>query len=356
MSMWAPKSASAPSRLPGASRRQALRVAVTAVTAVAALLCLGARGASAQSPEAPAAFTYDAPTDCPSSADFLRAVLARTGQLSRTDPGGPYALVVSVVRAKAGFTGRLRIETQNAQPLERTLEDGHCGALVEALALLAAMELAPIVSNTPSRARSKPTPTATHRPNQAALLGSQHATPRDGEAAVALSGVAGLQRAPIPGALWTGGVHLAFKHRSHAQRVGVSVYYGQTGLLRFDGGDVRFRWSAARLFGCPFGLKRRTIGLAVAICATAEFGLLRGEPQRANRRQSRNGRWIAPGFGALLSLERAGFLFDLFGGVTRPLQRDTFYFASPQSSAAPEIVNLPPRFGLTAELRLGATF
>lgn len=324
------------------------------LAAIVASCCLHARGAVAQTTDARLAISYAVPAECPSREQFVWAVVARTERVPQQATSGENALTVNVIRTATGFVGDLRLDFGNGQHLERSLEDGQCAALVEALALLAAMELAPVVADTQNRPPPDPRPATTNRQNPAAARAADATVSEQRDYRVALSGVAGLQEAPTPSPLPTFGMSMSMKRTSRVQEIGLSLQYGQTGLLRFDGGDVRFRWLALRLVGCPVGIKRRAF--SVAACATTEFGILRGEPDRARYLQNRNGRWLAPGLGTLLSFEKARFLLEVFGGVIRPLQQDTFYFAGTNGAEQPEVVHVPPKLGICAELRLGTTF
>ncbi|HEY5956966.1 MAG TPA: hypothetical protein VIV60_10455, partial [Polyangiaceae bacterium] len=244
------------------------------------------------------------------------------------------------------------------QALDRTLDDAQCNALVEAMALLVAMEIAPTAAPTgaTSAARTLPRPdvAAGDRHNQdAGTLSTDAAEPRSSRR-LSIAGVVGLQRAPTPGALFSAGVALSSRPRDRFASVGVSLHYAQTGHFASEGGDVRFRWLSARFFDCPIG--RRFAGIGIAACANAELGLLRGEPHRTDHGTSRNGLWLAPGLGVLMSVERRWFVLDAFAGALVPLLRHKFYFAPGESPDGQIVANRPPIIGFASELRVGVTF
>ncbi|HEY5957851.1 MAG TPA: hypothetical protein VIV60_14915 [Polyangiaceae bacterium] len=112
------------------------------------------------------------------------------------------------------------------------------------------------------------------------------------------SAVAALHTSPTPNPLAAFGVNFALTRREPNQHASLWLLYGQTGLEHYTGGDVRFRWVAGRISACPIGLRWK---LSLLPCVVTEAGLLRAEPSNAVAGTTRNGWWLAPGAGALLS-------------------------------------------------------
>jgi len=308
----------------------------------------------AQSAAQPVTISYQAPLQCPSKDELLVAIRVRMQELQKADFDATQAVDVSIVRVTAGFNGQLTIFVDGGQVLKRSLQDSHCGALVEGLALVTAMALAPTVANGQGRTHHALPSAATHQQNLQLSTPPLSITEQPREFDLMLAALGGLQTAPTPENLLSAGVHLALWPRRRAQRLGMSLIYGQTGQLAYSSGQVRFRWLITRIIGCPVGLRHRS--LSVMACGMVEVGLLRGEPQGAVSGTSRNGFWLAPGLGGQTSVQHSGVVLEMFAGVVRPLVRDEFFFAGLGQSAQNETVHHPPALGLVAELRLGTLF
>ncbi len=313
---------------------------------------MGAESAYAQTTDFPVPISYVAPADCPSREELLLALRARTREINKTELAAAQRLSMRIAAQPAGYIGLMTLFNGNDPVLERSLEDNHCGALVEGLALVAAMALTPTVSKGPSHAPASLKSTTPQEPESKApaIDPTQAARQYD----LMLAAVGGMQTSPAPETLLSVGIHLGVKRRNRAQSAGMTVQYGQTDRLHFVGGDVRFRWLVSRIIGCPLGFKHRA--LSIMACGAVEVGLLRGEPANTDQSTVRNGLWLAPGLGAAISMQHGGMVLEMFGGAMRPLVRDDFFFANSVASGSREVVHHPPALGLAAELKFGVLF
>jgi hypothetical protein len=320
--------------------------------------------------------SYEVPLGCPPKQDFQRALGARTPEVRWGGPDAPRQLGVAITQGPSGFRGSLTVSANQEPPVQRTLENPACAALVDALALVASVDLEFALTRRihgveapPTAARGdgqahqsteRPIPGPRASPSRAATWSRNRRdrgepsrrAPRGFEQLVAAVG--GMQTAPTPTLLPTGGLHWGIRLGRRGPHFGVSAHYGQTGLRRYDRGDVRFRWAAARFFGCPLGAER--VPFALFACANAEVGLLRAEPERTLEPTVRNGVWFAPGLGMLGSVWTQVIAAEAFVGLTRPVVRDEFFFASASPSDDKERVHQAPALGPIAELRLGVPF
>lgn len=317
-----------------------------------AALVMGAKASQAQTADYSVPISYLAPAECPSREELLLALRARTRELYKTELDTAQRISIRVAAQAAGYVGLLTIFIGGDPVLERSLEDVHCGALVEGLALVAAMALTPTLGPRPSHAPANPISTTTQEPESKTPILARAETAGHYDLMLAVLG--GLQTAPTPDTLLSAGIHVGLRRRNRAQSVGMSLQYGQTDRLHFLGGDVRFRWLVSRIIGCPLGFRHRA--LAIMACGAVEVGLLRGEPANTDQSTVRNGLWLAPGLGAAMSMQHAGMVLEMFGGAMRPLVRDHFFFAGSAASGSREVVHHPPALGLAAELKLGVLF
>ncbi|HEY5961123.1 MAG TPA: hypothetical protein VIV60_31415 [Polyangiaceae bacterium] len=327
-----------------------------AVGLLAAGLLGGGTGigtACAQTSESNVQIAYYTPVACPSKGDFVASILARERRLLPVTTSSNLLLTVRVVEVRAGFAGTLQLFVDGTLAFERELADVNCAALVEAFALLAAMELHPRNEGV-GAVPTLPVVSAGHQQKRAQETHASTALEGTSEAfGYQLGAVAALQTSPTPEPLFAFGAHAGVVRRVPTQHLGLSLLYGQTGLGHYAGGDVRFRWASGRFMGCPIGISYRQ--LSVLPCAVTEIGLLRAEPTNTIEGTSRNGWWIAPGAGGLLRLQGRWLFIDWFGGIVRPIVRDSFYFAEPASDTK-AVVRIPAVLGLISEFRVGTMF
>jgi hypothetical protein len=291
---------------------------------------------------------YHVSEQCPTRSAFMTALLTRARHIellsadSKEMASGE--LAVTVLETPGQFHGHLRLQTGDSR-MERSVADAHCEALVEALALLAAMEFEPTITQPSNRAAPAMRVSAS-TPNQAQPVNSAVSAERPLHFSVAAVG--GVASAIAPHLLWSAGLHLGVRQLQRS--AGLSLQYGQTPLERFVGGDMRFRWGAARLLGCPLGIQHQTVGLAA--CAIMELGVLRAEPSNTIHGTARNGWWFTPGLGGSGTWRVMGAQAEVLVGLVRPLIRDTFFF----DRTEPESAHRARPLGLATELRIGWIF
>jgi hypothetical protein len=293
----------------------------------------------------PLQIAYQAPGNCPTRNEFAVALAAR---LPQTDPGAFDPTRSTVPRvdvriegSQAQFAGFLQIHVGETVVQRRTVEDQHCAALVEALALLVALEFDKIDGQ-----RAEPGNHAGTATDQQKQADRSRSSARDARYALRLALGAGLDTAPAPRILPSGAVHAFVASTVNPWGVGLSLKYGQTGLERFDGGDVRFRWVDARLYACPYGA--RNSRFALLACGTFDLGQLRAAPENTASPTPRNGWWVSAGLGALAAVRHGNFFLAGFAGVAAPFVRDKYYFARSNG-----VAHQPEWIGLAAELQLG---
>src|SRR5690349_12936814 len=99
-------------------------------------LVSAAREARAQ-PEAPPSLGYDAPTTCPAQDVFVERVRSRLAR-SRARLGAERAIAVQITAGAGRYQGTLSFQA-DGRTTTKTLSDTDCDALVDALALVAAL-------------------------------------------------------------------------------------------------------------------------------------------------------------------------------------------------------------------------
>lgn len=293
--------------------------------------------------------SYFAPASCPTRGEFTSALSVRVSRLALTDDTLNRMLSLSVVESEAGYRGVLRLFVGGTPAFQRVLVDQYCDALIEALALVAAMELRP-----PSQSYSSP-----KAPSKVAdaELNSPGQLVTDDDARrfeFRIAAVVGLDTAPTPAPLVTIGVNGALTTHGGPGHWSISVLYGQTGYGQYSNGEARFRWLSTRFNTCPFGFSQGNFGIFP--CALGEFGLFRGEGRQVADAAGRSSVWLAPGLGLLGLIGIREFSIEGLVGVVRPIVRDRFLFAGATASDRDEDVHRADAFGLVSELRFGRKF
>ena len=99
----------------------------------------------------PVDLRYEAPSGCPTQADFVTAVESRGGQFTPKARGeGARALVVSIRRQGSAFTGSLQVSRFDGVSGAREVQGATCQEVVDALAVVAAIDLRPAQDATPA--------------------------------------------------------------------------------------------------------------------------------------------------------------------------------------------------------------
>ena len=108
----------------------------------------------------PVSLRYEAPAGCPTKQDFVTAVVSRGGQLtSEASEQGARTLSVSIRQQGSVFTGSLQVNRFNSASGVREVQGATCQEVVDALAVVAAIDLRP-AHDAAAAAERKPKPEA----------------------------------------------------------------------------------------------------------------------------------------------------------------------------------------------------
>jgi hypothetical protein len=288
---------------------------------LALLVSLVASSADAAAPVA--AIEYVAPAECPSSADFLAQVAARTAgrwRVRATAGPGDYLVEIRDAGAGAEKTGRVRRGAGGAPSREITAAD--CDDLVKALALSTALSL--------DQAAELPAP-----PISVARAAKAVPPPASWIVGGGVAETSLFEGQTMPAAslfvengrrLWPTGLGL------RRPDVRVAISYARNDLA---GGDrARFALGSGGVTVCPAGAG---LGAAVSLrlCPGAEVGLLSGEGIAVAMPSSSRFLWAAAGAVARLRwAPGARVAVEAQAGLVAPLVRTTFVFEMPRLEVA----------------------
>ena len=130
---------------------------------------------------------YEAPDECPSLSEFIRAIESRGGSLETTSaPLVPArAFAVSIRKGEHGFSAALRVEQRDGSSGVREVRGEDCGEVVDGLAVVAAIALRENQRDEPRSpapeapgTRAEPQPSATAKPVRPRQTESAAPTPR----------------------------------------------------------------------------------------------------------------------------------------------------------------------------------
>jgi hypothetical protein len=125
---------------------------------------------------------YEAPADCPTRTEFLAAVSARGGTFDGPDPdkatGAGRMLAVSIRKQDDGFAGTFQMRGEPWATNKREISGPSCAAVVDALAVVTAIELHPAEARAaPAASSSTPSSGAAPASPDLRLRGSTRAFP-----------------------------------------------------------------------------------------------------------------------------------------------------------------------------------
>ena len=292
---------------------------------------------------------YTAAPGCPSGADFLRAVLARTSRVRRAASGEQArTFQVNIHETDAG---KLSGEFSIAEPQEpeqasdkRAITGDSCREVFDALSLFAALSVDPEALTTPvepvESVEPAPAPLA-HRTTQAAprVSASAPSSPEKTRFHAAVGVDVGALTAGTGTALL---LSEPFLEASMAPARASRVSLAPTLRLAFStvgtdtqttsDGRAHLHWTTLRLDGCPAELEMARSFL-VRPCVAFGAGVLEASGKTIAHPESHTLGWET--IGALFRLEWTPWRFLSFeasAGVDAPLRRDTFYFEPFQPS------------------------
>jgi hypothetical protein len=295
---------------------------------------------------------YAVAEGCPTRKEWAQALDARLSEPLRAHPALE-RLTIEISRERAGdtrdarYTGQLG-SVDDAAGAGRSVSGASCAEVVQALTLIAALELQRAVAPEGGRASAPPedAPSPADDVPSSADDGRGQEALRVGAVAFAL-----LQSGRAP--RWTAdmgaGVSLRWRTESLQPWLLLGAYWGRdempvgprNGLARFE------RWSSY-LVGCPVRFPPQT-PLGVRPCASLEVGRISGQGLRVNDAAESAALLASAGIDVRLEwsiLERLE-LGALFGGVVA-LSRPRFYF-SPEITAL-EVAPGGLRTGVSASL------
>jgi hypothetical protein len=299
---------------------------------------------------------YRAPAGCPSQDEVARR-LSASGSEGR-------AAVIDVRRNATGFSGEL-VLGEGDMRLVRKVDARTCAAVVEALALVVALDREP-ASGEPAPGDAPDPPgevarEAAAEPPAPVIATPTSASPReepahrpspgDGNAHVvvalgaAVSGTSFALGSVLPGAT-------VFFGLASSRGLGDSAWLRPSARLSFgqtlstttasSGVIPEFTLTAASLDVCPISL-RVASRLGIVACGRAEVGALTagaaGDGASATSRLWQGAGALARAQWVLTTSSGARPMIELGGGILAPLQRDRFHFGA---DASAEPVTAPP--------------
>lgn len=300
---------------------------------------------------------YVGPDGC-SSADALAQNIARRAPHARAANAGEDAVTFHVeLDAEGGGSGRLRMTEPDGHATTREVHAANCREASEALTLIAAVLLDPLlaVDDLPARPvpsavsaapmLSKPIPPV---PRAASRSGAHW---RFGAAAGIALGTAVAPRMALVESIE---VHALLVRASWLEPLlALSFNRAAPQGVRVPVGDSSFSWSAARLVACPFAL-RWLEPLTLHVCSLFEAGALRARGQSSEGVRVKVMPWLALGGEARLEWAPVPpLLLQLEAGVTSPLARGRFLF---EPEDAENTAFTVPAAGVRAGFGLGLRF
>jgi hypothetical protein len=310
-------------------------------------------GARAQAPAAVTAeLSYAAAPSCPSEADFVAAVRARTDKVRFvSDPSATQRVSVRLADGAEGPAGMLVISDGERTILHRNLAASTCGEIASALALVAALALDPdaaLEDDAPPPPPPPPPPPAPIEAPKAAPGG-----PRAPRTAIAVGAGAErithvLPRAALAPLVFVDVEPGTANARVLAARLRIGLVGSSTSNDDPRPDSARFAWVALPVQICPVAAQTRSVALLP--CASGEIGLLRARGTDVAEPTTHTRFWSALGLAASVRLRPAdGWTVEATGGVRFPLLRDRFRFDPDERIYSPTVGSA---FGLAVAVRL----
>jgi hypothetical protein len=300
-------------------------------------------GAQAPSPARALHLEYQAFPGCPDAARFLAHVSARAGAVRAAEDGESARMFrVTVRRAGARAEGELRADDDDAP---RRLEAPTCSAVVEGLALVAAVMLE--ADAAPPKADPVPSPAERDVAPAAVPAGEETTSPRLGAGArFDLIGYA------APAAMLGGSVfgELGFGTTSPRQpSARLSFGVATTGSIALGSAAARFTLLAVRLEGCP--LAPRLDRISLYPCLHLEAGQMAADGEARGdlvEPYASRAPWLGTGLDVRVRARIVSYLYaELEGGATLPLLKRSYVFENPR-----EVVHTTPPLALRTTIGL----
>jgi hypothetical protein len=298
-------------------------------------------GAPCEAAPPPISLDWDAPTGCPNSGDVIAAVGKLVGESART--AGPLH-AHAVVRAAGDSRFRVALDIDRSGTLgTRALDAESCDAAGDAVALMIAIALDPMLSSAPPAAAPAEvpaeTPSTVPAPAQPlvqsqadpAAMPLEHAstsTPAQTDAAappleLALVAVGDVGTLPAPSA-GVGG--LAGWRRGRLRLEGGALYVpSQRATLAASARGGTFSLTAGQLRACASVLDRGRLSLAP--CVGMELDVMHGEGFGVDVPLTADGTWFAGTAGGIARLALGGGGLRIGVDGVMPTSRPQFELA-----------------------------
>jgi hypothetical protein len=320
---------------------------------------------------------YEAPSGCPSAADFAQQVERRRGLDQAAEGSSPALsrrLRVEIRRSAHGVEGHLVLVGPDGQPSERSIAAADCRGVASALALIAALALdrngfpasatpaptAPVATAPVATAPTAPAPTTASAASPApstpstgplAAIGplgpdrnasSARRVPLSFSATAAGLLTGGM--APEPTTGWTALAGLSVGRDPLAWRAAAALLLrvGVAGapMRSFSGpnGEASFDWIAGVAEACPISVGAGGAG-QLRPCVVGEYGVVRATGSETMNPASVTRPWAALGVELRLSWALLGPVsLDAAAGALASIERDRFTFATLSLFETPAVV------------------
>jgi hypothetical protein len=313
--------------------RQRLTAGRTGLAGLAALAAIGSPGprvAAAEDGVEPIRLEYRASGDCPSEAEFIARVRARTSRIRPAWSEEPARTFSVALDAGPPPAGRLQIAVHDKLGGKRSVQADRCSDVADALALMVALAVDPQADARPSvassaaaePARAEPAPVTTDAP-------AHRAAPRYEAARFSAGLDFVLATAVAPSAVLGGSAYVGFRTRSEGWfDPSLRLAFAIAGGPAIDvpaGGRASFLWTTGRADACAITWPHAPLRLTA--CARLEAGALRVAGSAIVGGKSATRPWVAAG--PLLRAEWpvTGPLFmDADASLLFRAVEDRFYF------------------------------
>jgi hypothetical protein len=310
---------------------------------IASIALTWSPSALAAPPGQPFRLEYWAEGHCPDAIEFARQIQTRAPRLRPAEADEPaLGFYAELVERAGSATGRLTARTPDGREVAREVRGATCDDVVTALALIAALAADP----------SQPVAAPATGPTRAQPI--QPATPPRHHVIDDLP--VEVREPPDPALRWTFGVGGGLSFDSSiapspgyglgvefdAEGKGGSAFRPMFGLSAIraaaantetKAGDASFTWLAFRGTVCPLRLPEAT-PLFIRPCLFLDAGVLQGNVSLAGASRDESKSWFAAGgFARVEALADEVLSFQLDGGVTAALKRDTFDAGSGDGNA-----------------------
>ncbi len=343
-----------------------LRLSGTWLAGWPALAVLGwASSATAQTPGQPFRLEYWSEGHCPDAAEFARQIQTRAPRLRPAVADEPaLGFYAELVERAGSATGRLTARSADGREVTREVRGTTCDDVVTALALIAALAADPTqpVETPPSAPPRAPSasPVARHTRHHDDDELPPEVPPPPPSWTFGVGGGLSFDSsiAPSPGY----GLGVEFNAEGPAGSpwralFALSAIRAAAASTPTRAGYASFTYLAFRGTACPLRWPEDT-PLFMRPCLFLDAGVLEGNVSLGSSSQDQSKTWFAAGgFARVEALADEVLSFQLDGGVTVPLKRDSFDAgASAAQPDAPDTAFRVPSAGVLGRIGLSYRF